>query len=172
MSFFEIDGITVPILSVVDFTQSYDDFGSSVIQRMMDGTGKKQTNWTKIKTTLSGRGWVPAGLDGVDFSNPAGVLLKCAAAKMISSASNVAVLPADRRSDAGYEVRGYALVAGVRIDTTVGISTNTATLGAVAGATAYQFEYFPQIMVFAKLSSSGVDVTEANYSWRIEAEEV
>jgi len=170
MSFFEIDGITVPLQSVIDFTQGYDDFGSSVVHRMMDGSGKKQSNWTKIKTTLSGRGWIPAGLDGVDYSGS--VLLKCAAAKMITSASNVIVLTADRRSDTDYEPRGYAIVDGQRVDTTISLPANTATLGVVAGASSYQVEYFPQITVFAKLSSSDATVTEANYSWRIEAEEV
>ena len=170
MSFFEIDGVTVPLQSVVDFTQGYEDFGSSVVHRMMNGDGKQQYNWSKIKTTLSGRGWIPAGLDGVDFSGS--VLLKCAAHKTITSASNVIVLTADRRSDTDFEPRGYAIVAGNRVDTTISLPVNTATLGVVAGATSYQVEYFPQISVFAKLTSSDVAVTEANYSWVIKAEQV
>jgi hypothetical protein len=119
---------------------------------------------------LTGRGWIPAGLDGIDYTSS--MLLKCAAAKMITSPSNVIALPAERRTDSGYEPRGYAIVEGARVDTSIGFAVDVATLGTVAGASFYQVEYFPEITVFATLSNSGVTVTNADYSWQIKAEQV
>jgi len=35
---------------------------------MQSGRAIKQTHYRKLRTSLSGQGWVPAGLDGLDYS--------------------------------------------------------------------------------------------------------
>ncbi|MBS0289833.1 MAG: hypothetical protein JSS07_07370 [Proteobacteria bacterium] len=59
---FQLGGITIPILAGLEFTQTYEPIGGSVLQRMQSGKAIKQTHYRKLRTTLSGQGWVPAGL--------------------------------------------------------------------------------------------------------------
>lgn len=171
MSYFQLEGQKVPIESCLNFSQTYEAFGSTALLRMADGSAAKRNNWRKIKTKLSGSGWLPAGLDGIDYNGQ--LVLKCAAAKVITSTGTGIVMPAERRSDTGYAPLGYAIKAsGERVDTSISISVNTATLGSVAGATHYQVEYFPEITVFAELTTSESSPSDATSSWSIEAEQV
>ena len=169
--FFELDGVSVPIQANLDFDQKYERVEAATLLRMSDGTGVKQTAWSgKIKTVLSGVGWVPAGLYGLDYSQS--MLLKCAAARSIVSASNVITVPAERRSDTGFEVTGYAVVGGEYVESAVNVVTNTATVATVAGATHYGVNYYPEITVYASEPSTEGDLSGANYTWSLEAEQL
>lgn len=172
-SYFEIGGVQVLLRANFDFSQDYEPVGTYADRRRYDGSSLRLNSVlpSKIKTTLRGRGWQPHGLDGIDYSQA--VLMKCGAPKSIASASNVIILPAGRRSDVGYEPYGYAVVNGERVSTGFdSVVTDTYTLTVVGGATAYELEYFPEIMVHASLNRTTGDVSKAEASWTINAEEV
>ena len=168
MKFFELGGVPIPLEANIGFKQTYGDVQQKTIHRMMDGTAKPQGTFSKLKPTLTGSGYSVHGLDGLDYDSPAGLVLKCAEPRSIGSASNIIIIPAARRSDAGYEPIGIAIVNNRRVFTGIAsVSVNQYTVETRAGATAYQVAYYPQLTVIAhRPESSG------GLSWRIEAEEV
>lgn len=166
---FEVGGIEIPVFSVIDFNQSYEVIGGSSLLRMLDGAAVKQNQWSKIRTTISGSGSIPPGLEGLDYTTSK--TLKCAGKKSISSLSNVIVLPAARRSDTPHLPRGFAMVDRLLVATSISISTNTATLGVVSGADFYTVHYWPQITVFVQPPRESHDVNGAVINWSLEAEE-
>lgn len=174
MSFFELGGIKVPLESVLDFQQNYEPISDNNPIRLANGSAILLSSplSSKIRTTLSGKGWVIAGLNGIDFNSE--LTLKCAVPLGISSASNVITLPSSRRSDSGYEPYGYAIMPdGSETKTNVNISVDTATLDTVSGATQYKVEYFPELQVIVtKKPRDSVDRGAVTYSWAITAEEV
>lgn len=167
---FELGGITVPILSCLEFSQTYELVGGSVMHRMQSGRAVKQTHFTKLKTVLSGQGWVPAGLDGLNFNEP--LLLKCAAPRTISSCISKIVLPAERRSDAGFEPKGFALICGQLIEIPINIKANIAMLDAVPEAVCFQIQYYPELSIFAELSYIQGNTVRGDFSWAMICEEI
>lgn len=167
---FELGGISIPIRAGLEFSQSYEMIGGTVTQRMQSGRAIKQTHFNKIRTSLSGQGWLPAGLDGLDYSVPQ--LLKCAAPKSISSLANQMTVPAARRSDVGFEPRGYALVAGELVMTDITMNADVASLVTVPGASTYHVHYYPELLVFAEPIQTQGNMTGAEFSWTLTCEEV
>lgn len=65
--------VTVGAVSVSGYcTQSvsvqYQQIGGSTILRQMDGTGIKQTAWTKTRFVVTGNGRAPTALRALDYS--------------------------------------------------------------------------------------------------------
>ena len=167
---FTLGGVRVPIHAALDFRQSYESIGGYSTRRMTDGTLVKQGQWLKLKTTIQANGWIPAGLDGLDYSQS--LVMQCVSPKSIVSASNVMTLPAARRADSGYDPAGWALVAGEWVSTPVNLVVNTATLTIVSGATQYRVMFYPEISVLADPPRQAGDMSGAQYSWQLTAEEV
>jgi len=171
MSYFVLDNIEVPIECFEGFNQSYEELTASGIIRMSDGTAIKQTAWKgKIKIQTSGNGWAPVGLTGLDYENS--MLFKCAIPRAIDDATVNITLPAARRSDSGYTPIGFAVVNNELVETTINIVTNAATLGVVAGATAYRVHYWPELTVFVKEPPENWDRSGNSFGWSFEAEQV
>lgn len=137
---------------------------------MQSGRAIKQTHFSKLRTSLSGQGWVPAGLDGLDYSSP--LLLKCAAPRCISSQNHQIAIPAVRRNDRGFEPKGYALIEGELIETAVLFQANIANLRIVPEADIYQVHYYPELMVFAEPSQVQGNMAGAEFSWALTCEEL
>ena len=168
--YFELGGISVPIEANIEFDLDYEPLTAETWPpiRMMDGTGVKQVAWSgKLKTKLTGSGWMQSGLDGLDYSAP--MLLKCASPRGISNASNVITIPAARRSDPGFVPVGYAIVDGRRVDSPVSIVGNVATVTVVASASGYCVQYFPEITVFAQAPVTQGNMADGDFRWSIEA---
>lgn len=167
------DGVTlvdIPFVEALGYTQTYEKFGGRVTHRTLDGTGVKQQNWVKLKTTLSGNGAYPLGFAGLDFSGP--LTVKCGAPRKVSSASNVIVIPADRRADAPYLPYATKTVNGIALPAGVSLGGNTATVTPDASASGYSVLYFPQITALADDPSESYDAIDDSSSWSITAEEV
>lgn len=167
----EIGGVVVPLWASMEIAQTYERLGGSTVLRMMSGAAKKQTHWGRLATRVSGTGNVPAGLDGIDWSQPQ--VLKCAAARSIGAAGNVIAIPAARRSDAGHLPHGFAEnAAGVLAATPVALAGDVATLTPVGGAVRYLVLWYPQLTVFSDGPAGDIDVGQARYGWELRAEEV
>lgn len=168
--YFEIGGISIPVKAGLEFSQTYEVIGGTVTQRMQSGRAIKQSHFSKLKTVLSGQGWLPAGLDGLDYSQP--LMLKCAMPRSLSSQSSQITIPSSRRNDNGLEPTGFALVTGHLIQTQITINSNIAILDEVAGALLYHVHYYPEIYVFADPPQIQGNMTGAEFSWALTCEEI
>lgn len=166
----EIDLIIIPQQGRHTFEQEYEDLRGISFNRVANGDGILRETWSgKISTTISGEGWAPSAFANLGQGTH---LVKCAVPRAASSDTVTVTLPASRRSDAGHEPRGWALVGTNLVETTIsGIVANVATLDAVAGAVGYRVTYFPQIIAAITVNDGGLE-DDGNYSWRIEAEEI
>lgn len=167
---FVLGGIEVPMRASLNMRQTYQELGGRAVVRKADGSAVVMQRWTKLRTTLSGDGPLPPGLSSLDLSQP--LTLKCAAERAITSASNVITVPAARRSDPGYEPYGMAIINDLPVPTAISWSVNVATLTTVAGASAYQVRYFPELTVVIPLGgfNEQLDEMSGTWSWSIDAE--
>jgi len=152
------------------FKQTYRMVGGATTHRMLNGAGIKQTHWTKLATTISGDGIVPPGLAAVDWSVP--IEIRCVAPRSITSTTTSATLPAARRSDFANAVKACAIVGGNLRPTTVSVAGDVATAAAVAGASGYQFAYFPKLYFHSDGVEESANVAESDFGWSLMAEEI
>ncbi|GAF87355.1 unnamed protein product, partial [marine sediment metagenome] len=97
---FILGGLPVPLYAAANFQQDYETFGGFSDVRLAGGGVVRQTNWQKIRTSLSGDGWIPDGLSDLDYSSY--MTLSSGAPRSKAAPSNVITITADRRTDAGY----------------------------------------------------------------------
>ncbi|WP_137009604.1 hypothetical protein [Aquitalea aquatilis] len=161
-----VDGLVIPLLAGLEISQTYAvvDGGSSIF-RARSGTARKQTNWTKLKTTISGSGWMPAGLAQLDQSIPHE--LDCIVPRVIASASRMIAIPSYRLD---ISLCGHAVVGGELVPADVSVSGGVVTISEVVGAQQYQLTYWPRLMGFVTASSSGNPMA-ASWGWELVFEE-
>lgn len=167
----EFDSIIVPMQSMIEFDQDYEDIKAEDFRRTADGAGHlRALTWSKLRTTISGSGWVPTAFAGL--SAGATYTIKCATPRSANSATTSVTLPAARRTDGDHTPIGFALVGIELIETPItGIVANVATLTSVSGASGYRVHYWPQISAVIT-SMKGRGGSAANFDFSIEAEEV
>lgn len=161
--------ISLSFYEALGYSQSYENIGGHSTIRTLNGTGLKQRNWGKLRTSVSGNGGVPLSMSGLDFSDA--LVLKCGAPRHIRSASNVIVIPAERRTLAPYLPYGYKVVFGYTVPAAISMVGNTATITTDADATAYGVAYFPEIEILMNNPSEGFDVIGNDSSWSFTAEQ-
>lgn len=164
-----IGGVEIA-LQTFPTSQAYSVLEGATLHRMLNGAGAKQTHWRKLKTSIAGDGWAPAALAGVDWALP--VEIACIAPRAMHSATVAATLPAGRRSDLANSVLCRAVANGELVETPVSVVGDVATATAVAGATTYQFLYYPKLSFYSSGPGESLDLAGAAYGWSLEAEEV
>lgn len=148
--------------------QTYRDLGGLAFHRMANGAAISQQHWRKLGIGISGDGWAPPALLGVDWSAP--VVVSCIAPRSVASATINATLPAARRSDAA--PYAMALVSGKLVPTPMSLVGAAATATAVSGASGYRFFYYPELTCYALNGvEESMDAVSASFSWSIDAEE-
>jgi len=166
---FKIGSFELPAYAGLDITQRYEPIGGEAILRAVSGRGIKQMTWSKLRVTTSGSGWVPAGLESLDFT--AQHLLACITPETVPAdlLTRQATLPAARRSDGKHIPYGLAQLAnGQTQQVTATLAGELATVAAVAGAVRYQVGYYPLLTCWInRPTRSGPD-----HSWEFIAEEV
>jgi hypothetical protein len=167
----EIGAVKIPLPAVYNFSQSYEAIGGSALLRMMSGAGIKQSHWNRLRTNISGGGLLPIGLSTVDFS--VSHVLKCATPRLVYANSNVITIPANRRTDAGYEPYAFAFMPDHTLKSiSLSVVNHVATCAVTSGAVAYAVGYTPQFTAFMNPPNESYDVTNAEPSWDLVAEEV
>lgn len=161
-----IDSIVIP-LQAFPLAQAYSVLGGETLRRKLDGTAAKQSHWRKLSVTITGEGWMPPALAGVDWT--ASVEISCITPRAMNSATNSVVLPTARRTDV--DCVAYAIIDGEAVSTPCTISTHTATATTVASADAYQFYYYPKLNFYSAGPTESVDRSTGTYTWTLEAEE-
>ena len=144
---------------------------AETIVRMGQGGGVKLTHFRKAGGSISGRGWMPPGLDGLDYSQP--LELRLTKQQSINQATpSGIVLTSTPRDD--YAPWAQALVGREWVPTAVDISGLLATVTPVVGATQYSVQWMPRFWVFASKpvqQMSAADST-APHGWSLAWEEV
>lgn len=158
----KLDGVELAIAAADGLSQTYVQTKKS-IRTMMSGARKAQQNYDpKITTTISGRGWMLPGWEGIDLSSS--LTLSCAEAKTIADASNVITIPSARRSDVA--LRAFAYIDGVWQPATFGTAGDIITVTLAAGATQYMVGFYPEFGAFIEIDQNG------RQGWSLTAEEV
>ena len=136
--------------------------------RMSDGALIKQTHWEKASGTISGQGWMPPGLDGLDYSGP--LELRTTQVSNIQGTGLVYTLTSTPRPDQA--PWAFALVDGEFVNAAVVTLEGVATVTAVPGATLYQVWWMPVYSVFATRPPKTQSSASAAHSWSISWEEI
>lgn len=174
MMILKIGSIDLPMLAGLDLEQSYEPIGGETILRTVGGTGIKQTTWQKLRTIISGSGWIPAGLDSLDATVQH--VIGCIVPRSVPCvfATRQATLPAARRSDSGHIPFGQAILPDNSVvTTTASLAGDVAIVAAVAGAVAYQALYLPSLTCWlTRRPTDSGNRSDASYRWEIVAEEV
>lgn len=142
---------------------SEEAVGGNSLLRMSNGAAVKMTRWEKMAGTISGQGWIPPALDGLDYSAP--LELRSTQVSSMQSAGLVFTLPSTPRPDQApwaFALVGDQFVAA-EVDTVAGVSTVTA----VPGASLYQVWWFPVYSVFATRPPKAQSSGSASHGWSI-----
>ena len=166
-----VGSVSIPVHNYFRLTQDYTLIGGSHMRRSQSGTGRKQTHWTRIGTTISASGSLPVGLADMDFSLPYDI--HCAAFRSIKSATNTISIVGNFRVDAGYAPRGFGLIGSNWVEgTPVESPAGTFTIGGLVGAASYELRYYPILTVFSDPPSETNDIHNRDSGWVLTAEEV
>lgn len=65
-----IAGIELPLRAILDFSQTFEPLGGRSARRLANGALFRMSQWQRWKTTISGGGWVPPQLLGIDYTQP------------------------------------------------------------------------------------------------------
>lgn len=166
---FELGGVVVPITAALSLSQSVTLLGGRSRLRFANGASLAQQAWAKLGISLTGEGWVPLGLDALDFEST--MTFKAGLPRALRANAGVVTLPAGRRSDAGYEPFARAHLPDGDVATTVALVGNVATCAAVTGAISYTVSYYPQLTVWADPPEQGMDRAQAVATWSLNLEE-
>jgi len=177
MTTLKIDSVEVANQAALQFSQTYSDVQAVDFRRTADGSGVlRSTGTSKLQTTITGRGWMPAGLATLDRT--ASHVIECATPDGVTASGTSVAIPANRRNDVDHMPLGFAQVNGSLQRTTItnlaalnAGTEDTATLTAVSGADLYQVNYWPKITAAITRLSETVDES-GNFTWTLEAEEI
>lgn len=165
-----VNTIKVTLYEALDYSQTYEIFGGSTVHRMLDGSAVKQTNWRKLRTTLSGNGGIPLGMSALDYTGT--LTLKCGVTRSISSVNNIIPLPVARRIDTGYTPSARKIIDGIAVPTTSSLTGDTLTVTVDPLAQGYIASYFPELVVTMNDPSETFSYSGNSSGWSIIAEEV
>lgn len=122
-----------------------EPIGGETLLRMSDGAGVAMTHWQKMAGSISGQGWMPPGLDGLDFSQP--LELRSTQVNSMQGTGLVYTLPGTPRPDLA--PWAFALIGKQWLETPCATVDGVATVTAMAGAEAYQVWWRPVYSVKA-----------------------
>ncbi|WP_447590180.1 hypothetical protein [Aquipseudomonas campi] len=146
--------------------QSTDPLKFSAVVRMSNGAGVKMTHASnKASGSITGSGFTPAGLDGLDYSGPLELLLT--QPRTVTQALPNFVLNAACRPDQA--PWAYALVDNRWRRTPCVLAGLAVTVTPVPDATQYMVQWMPRYMVFADEPPASMSTS---HSWSIPWEEV
>lgn len=159
----------VPILlDAGTVSQSITPLGGPEIVRLSGGVGVPMTHWQRSAISLSASGWMPPGLDGIDYTQP--LELRCTKHLSIVSTGTSFSIPGTPRPD--FAPWAMALVGKEWVETPMVLAGGNAEVTSVAGASAYQVCWMPAFMVSAKRPQGDMDPSANTHGWQINCEEL
>lgn len=147
---------------------SEEPLGGANIVRLSTGTGVPVTHWERMAGSISGQGFMPPGLEGLDYSLP--LELRSRQVTSINGTGLTYTLHTPARPDV--TPWALALVAGEWASTPCSVVGKVVTVTPVAGAQLYSVCWFPLYTVIARRPARGQDDGTASHSWTITWEQV
>lgn len=141
--------------------------GETVV-RLSGGAAVKMTHWGKASGAISGQGWMPPGLDGLDYSQP--LELRLTAQESIVGDGLSHTLTSLPRPDT--QPLAFALVGADWVPTACRVIEAVATVDLVVGATRYMVQWMPVYNVFASKPPKSMSASQATFGWSIAWEEI
>lgn len=161
----ELGGIPLDIRAG-EVVETDSPITASVIVRMGLGSGIQLTHWSRAAGSLRGSGgWIPPGLDGLDFSQP--LELKLTNPESITGPGPVFTLHSDARADKA--PWAYAEVQGEWVPVACVASGRSVSVAVVPGAVRYRVHWMPCYRVFAKKPPRD---RSRSFDWTIEWEQI
>lgn len=153
--------------------ESIEPIGGESVLRMSGGRGIKQLHWSLSAGSISGAGWMPPGLCGLDYSLP--LELRSTKVQNQSGLGPTFVLDSTPRPD--FAPWGLALVGNQWVEvpsTYVSGPDNGAgvlTIPPVQGAERYMASWLPVFSVLCRRPSESQNRSNNTHSWSITWEE-
>lgn len=149
-------------------SQQYASEGGSTRVRLSGGALVSMTHWRKESISISGSGWMGAGLDGLDYTQP--LELRCTQPKTVSGALPELLVTGTPRPDVA--PWAHALVGKQWRRTPVSMSGDTATCTPVPGAALYRVSWMPVFQVICDPPAEALDASAGSFSWQFTAQEI
>lgn len=146
---------------------SDEEIGGRSVLRLSEGDGVLMQHWKKAAGAISGQGWMPPGLDGLDYSKP--LELRTTQVSCIVVESLVLTLTSTPRPDVA--PWAFGLVGKQWMKTPCAVVDGVMTITAVPGATLYQGCWMPIYSVFANRPPKTQSSSAGNHGWSISWEE-
>lgn len=147
--------------------ETIEPIGGNAVLRMSDGSAVKQQHWSRMSGSISGQGFMPPGLDGLDYTQP--LELRSTKVQNMVNASPTFVLIGTPRPDV--EPWAQALVGEQWVPTPSTFEDGQLTAVAVPGASLYQASWLPVYSVFGNKPSGSQSTGTAMHSWTFNWEE-
>lgn len=144
--------------------QSVERLGGEAVVRLSDGDAVKMAHWSKASGSISGDGWMPPGLDGLDYSQP--LELRLTQPECITGTATTVPLTSTPRPDVA--PWALALVGDQWQATPCTVLDGVATITAAASAELYALYWMPVYSVFASKPGKSMGAT---HGWSINWEE-
>lgn len=158
----------VPIVLHAGAPDSSDEeIGGKSLMRLSGGDGVMMQHWKKMAGSISGQGWMPPGLDGLDYSQP--LELRSNQVNSIVGAGLVHTLTSTPRPDVA--PWALAMVGDEWVSASCSVVGGVMTIAAVPGATLYQGCWMPVYTVFASRPPKSQSSAAASHGWTISWEE-
>ncbi|PTQ70350.1 hypothetical protein [Pseudomonas sp. GV071] len=132
------------------------------------GGGVKMTHFFKAGGSISGSGWMPPGLDGLDYSQP--LELRLTSQECVVGDGLVYPLTSTPRDDV--EPWAQALINGEWETAECTVAAGVVTVVAMPGATIYMVQWLPMYTVFASKPQKSMDPSTSVFTWQIDWQEV
>ncbi|SDJ61449.1 hypothetical protein [Pseudomonas indica] len=147
--------------------ESAQPIGGSTVLRLSDGAGVKMTHWRKESGSISGSGWMPPGLAGLDYNQP--LELRSTQTESIVGTATSYTLTSTPRPDVtpwaeALVGKDWVLAAASTVDGVMSITP-------VAGASLYRACWLPVYSVFAEPAQRSLSVSNNAHGWSITWEE-
>ena len=146
---------------------SEEAIGGSTVFRMSDGAGVKMQHWERMAGSISGSGWMPPGLDGLDYSQP--LELRSTQVNAIHGEGPEFTLTGTPRPDMA--PWADALVGDQWIPVPSTFAEGVVTVTPVSGASLYRACWMPVYSVFANKPAKSQSSGTASHGWSIPWEE-
>jgi hypothetical protein len=148
---------------------SAQPMAGAAIVRMSDGAAVKMTHWSgKASGSISGSGWMPPGLDGLDFDGP--LRLHSTQQESVTTTATSVILNSTPREDVA--PWALALVRGQWVGTTCSYADGQVDITPIPGATLYSVAWLPVYWVFASKPPKSLSAGSAAHGWTLDWEEV
>jgi len=144
-----------------------EPIGGEQLLRLSNGDAVKMTRYQRMAGVISGQGWIPPALDGLDYSLP--LELRSTQVSSMQGAGPEFTLPSTPRPD--HAPWAFALVGAELIPTGCATVAGVATVAEVVGARAYQVWWLPVYSVFASRPARNQSNVAATQAWACPWEE-